>query len=195
MKKNSRQSAERPPPKHVRIIRITDGDTVVVQEKGGFTGHPQERIRLWGIDAPESSQKGGSQSTDYLKKLIGNKQDIWLTRMAVDQYQRTVGVIHPDRKTITNAYNYHMVLGGHAWCYMLSGEEQAKYEAAEAEAQRKQRGIWKDKKPQVPRQFRIKEEKKKQSAQKVKLALALVAAATVAALALLLLLNSGKFFE
>ena len=50
----------------VTLLRIIDGDTVEVQRRGGFlsTG-ANERIRLYGIDAPESSQKGGGDATEY----------------------------------------------------------------------------------------------------------------------------------
>ena len=48
----------------VTLLRIIDGDTVEVQRRGGFlsTG-AKERIRLYGIDAPESSQKGGDDDS------------------------------------------------------------------------------------------------------------------------------------
>ena len=158
----------------VKLLRIIDGDTVEVQQKGVLRSHPKERIRLWGIDAPESSQKGGPESTKYLRKITGRRKDIWLTRMDVDQYGRTVGIIHPDHHTLNTAYNYEMVRGGHAHCYMLSGPGQARYQAAEAEAREKRLGLWRDRNPQVPRQFRVKEEKKASTGRKLRIAFALI---------------------
>ena len=84
-----------------------------------------------------------------------------------------------------------MVAGGQAHCYMLSGPEQAMYRAAEAEAKEKERGLWKDRKPQVPREFRIQEEKKKSSNFRLKVFMA--AAVIIAALTMLIITNHGKF--
>ena len=84
----------------VGLLRVIDGDTLLVQQRGGLLkSHPEERIRLWGIDAPESDQKGGTDSTRHLNKITGGRGSIWLTRMATDQYGRTVGIIHPKETT------------------------------------------------------------------------------------------------
>ena len=149
------------PARKVAVIRVIDGDTVVVQEKGGIlTGKGQERIRLWGIDAPESSQTGGNEATDHLKRLIGRRRDIYLTRVVKDQYGRTVGIIHPESGTIDNAYNYGMVRDGHAHCYMLSGAQTARYKNAERVAKQNKLGMWRRNKIKHPSQYR-KEEKAK----------------------------------
>ena len=45
--------------KKATLLRIVDGDTVEVALGGGLFRSPKTaRIRLYGIDAPESSQKG-----------------------------------------------------------------------------------------------------------------------------------------
>ncbi len=104
----------------VRLLRIIDGDTVEVQRRGGLlsTG-AKERILLYGIDAPESSQKGGEDAIKYLGKIIGGRTNIWLEPVATDQYGRTVGVISKKRGDRAKSYNYEMVRGGHAHCYMV----------------------------------------------------------------------------
>ena len=109
-------------PTEVRVLRVIDGDTVEVQQRGTiWHSYPKERIRLWGIDAPETSQRGGRESTRYLQRMIGRRRDIWLDRVDTDQYGRTVGIIYPRARSSEDAYNYEMVRGGHAHCYMLSG--------------------------------------------------------------------------
>ena len=168
-------------PVPVRLIRVIDGDTVVVRQKGGvIRSHPDERIRLWGMDAPESDQKGGKESTQYLRQLIGGRSDIWLTRTQKDQYGRTVGIIHRDRGKTHQAYNLQMVEGGHAHCYMLSGPESALYRRAEAEAKKKRRGLWKDSRPEVPRDYRRRQEKRQKTLRKVKTFMLLAALALAA---------------
>ena len=178
--------------KQVKLLRIIDGDTVEVQQKSGIiSSHPKERIRLWGMDAPESSQTGGNESTKYLGKLIGGKSTIWLTRMTVDQYGRTVGVIHPGKDPKKNSYNFRMVQGGHAHCYMLSGPEKPKYEAAEAQAKDKKKGLWKRKKIQEPRLFRKDEKHKEENKRRVKTVIFI--GAVIAALLVAIVTNYERF--
>ena len=65
------------------LTRIIDGDTVVTQgTRFFFFKGPKIRIRLYGIDAPESEQKGGTESTNTLKRLTGRlPRQIYLTDM------------------------------------------------------------------------------------------------------------------
>lgn len=146
---------------NVQLIRVIDGDTVVVRPTGGIMrSQPEERIRLWGIDAPESQQNGGPQSTKYLQKLIGHRRKIYLTSTGRDQYGRLIGVIHPDGHTLNNSYNYLMVEGGHAHCYMLSGPDSNRYRRAEKEAKEHRRGMWAARSAQHPTQWRKEHAKK-----------------------------------
>ena len=123
-----------------------------VQRRGGFlsTG-PKQRIRLYGIDAPESSQKGGDDATKHLGKIIGARTKIWLEAVATDQYGRTVGVISNKRGDRLKSYNYEMVRGGHAHCYMLAAADADAYTAAETYAKNTRKGLWRARAVQVPR--------------------------------------------
>src|SRR5436853_2886425 len=49
-----------------RVVRIADGDTITVLD----STNTQHRIRLQGIDAPESHQAYGSQSKQNLSAMI-----------------------------------------------------------------------------------------------------------------------------
>ena len=97
-------------PKQARIVRIIDGDTVLVKERGGLLrSPPEERIRMWGIDAPESGQQGGRESAAYLNKIMGQGKPVWMTRMSRDQYGRTVAVLHRNRANPAGSFNLEMV--------------------------------------------------------------------------------------
>ena len=164
----------------VDMKRVIDGDTVVVITGQGFMRKTQEtRIRLYGIDAPESSQKGGTESTRHLRKLIGSRRKIWMDTMATDQYGRTVGLIYPKRNHPEGSYNLQMVEAGQARCYMTGAQDRARYQHAENTAREKSRGIWKQKKRVDPWEHRRNEKdlSRKRGRMKVVLVIAMVAAA------------------
>ena len=175
----------------VTLLRIIDGDTVEVQRRGGFlsTG-PKERIRLYGIDAPESSQKGGDDATKHLGKIIGARTKIWLEAVATDQYGRTVGVISNKRGDRLKSYNYEMVRGGHAHCYMLAAADADAYTAAETYAKDTRKGLWRARAVQVPKDFRVQQEHTQKRS--TKLALVLFTAAGAALAIALYLFSSGQ---
>ena len=50
------------------VAWVTDGDSISVRHEG----HKVE-VRLWGIDAPESTQPGGKEAKKFLMKLIKGK--------------------------------------------------------------------------------------------------------------------------
>ena len=147
----------------VRLRRVIDGDTVEVELNGGWLQSPQPtRIRLWGIDAPEASQPLGAQATKGLQKLLGSRRRLYLEIIATDQYQRVVGVLHPDPPSKDpkkdQSYNRRMLAAGWAYAYMLSGPRQQPYQEAEAQARQRRRGVWKakagSKAGEVPRAYR-----------------------------------------
>jgi len=62
------------PSKHVligKVVKVTDGDTITVLTQN----NKEERIRLWGIDAPE--KRGGQPywqaSRDQLASMVAGK--------------------------------------------------------------------------------------------------------------------------
>ena len=148
----------------VQINRVIDGDTVLVSIGRKpwlfFLGPKKDRIRLYGIDAPESSQKGGNESTKYLRKIIGKTRKIALESVATDQYGRTVGLIYDPGKSRENSYNYQMVRAGQAHCYMVGPEDRGRYQEAESSARLNGHGLWKEKSPQKPWDYRKKKKAK-----------------------------------
>ena len=150
--------------KQVRINRVIDGDTVLVSIGRKpwlfFLGPRTDRIRLYGIDAPESSQKGGDESTKYLRKIIGNTRKIMLESVATDQYGRTVGLIYDPAKSRENSYNYQMLRAGQAHCYMVGPQDRSRYQEAETSARMNRHGLWKEKESQKPWDYRKKEKAK-----------------------------------
>ena len=79
-----------------RVTRIVDGDTFWISSQG-------VRIRVWGLDAPETNRRGGAAATAALSNLIANQTLACRTR-DIDRYGRIVGQCFlPDGRDITAA--------------------------------------------------------------------------------------------
>jgi len=74
-----------------RVVGVTDGDTVTVLD----ASRTQHKIRLHGIDAPESRQDYGQQSKQALSSQVFGKQ-VLVRTTDKDRYGRTVGTIIVD---------------------------------------------------------------------------------------------------
>src|SRR5215813_12914433 len=71
-----------------RVIRVADGDTITILD----STNTQHRIRLQGIDAPESHQAFGTQSKKSLSDMIFDN-DVTVIYEKTDRYGRVVGKI------------------------------------------------------------------------------------------------------
>ena len=157
--------------KQVTVSRVIDGDTIEVEMGGGlFQKSQRKRVRLYGIDAPESSQQGGKESTEHLKRLIGSRKRIWLDTMDVDRYGRTVGLVYPRREHPADSYNYAMVRDGQARSYMAKGKDRKTFEEVERAAAERGWGIWK-KNAAAPWQYRREQRQRAERRGKLKLRL------------------------
>ena len=171
--------------KKVKVLRVIDGDTVeVLAGRGLFHSPRSERIRLYGIDAPETSQRGGKEATRHLQRLIGSGGGIWLDRKGTDQYGRTIGLIHRKKHQPQESFNYLMVRDGQARCYMVQPEEREQFQEAEKEASEQRRGIWKNREETAPWEYRREARRRAQRRGKMKLIL-------VIAIALVVLISAG----
>ena len=171
----------------VSLVRIIDGDTVeVLAGRGLFRKAAKLRIRLYGMDAPESSQQGGTEATKHLQRLIGSRRKLWMNVVDTDQYGRTVGLIFHRKSRPQDSYNYMMVRDGHARAYMTRGDDRERFETAQSEAARRGIGMWRKRNPQAPWEYRRKQREKAQGRSRLKLALALAMLLLVAITALAL---------
>ena len=141
-----------------RVVAIADGDTITILD----SANTQHRVRLEGIDAPESHQAFGEQSRLSLSEIIFGK-DVSVGYQKIDQYGRLVGKIILEGKDI----NLEQVKAGMAWHYKFYEDEQTPedrdaYAKAEAEARAARRGLWQDPNPTEPYQFRKEEKRERQ---------------------------------
>ena len=127
-----------------RVVGVADGDTVTVLD----ATKTQHKIRLEGIDAPESHQAFGTQSKHALSTKIFDK-DVRVEWKSKDKYRRTLGHIYLDDRWI----NKDMVEEGWAWHYrQYSNDEDLAN--AEKTARAGEAGLWKDAHPIAPWDFR-----------------------------------------
>lgn len=133
-----------------KVVGVADGDTITVLG----TGNRQTRIRLQGIDAPESRQAFGQVSKQNLSDLIFNRQVV-VECDKTDRYGRTLGKVLTDGHDV----NLEQVRAGLAWHYKYYQDEQSPedrrlYADAETEARSARRGLWADPGPIPPWDFR-----------------------------------------
>ena len=133
-----------------KVVGVADGDTITVLD----ATNTQHKIRLQGIDAPEKAQPFGQKSKQSLSQMVYNKQ-VTVEYQKKDKYVRTLG------KVILNGTDVclEQIKLGMAWHYKQYKSDQPKedretYAQAELEARTKNVGIWKDKNPTPPWEFR-----------------------------------------
>src|SRR5262245_50122747 len=74
------------PPIIGKVVGVSDGDTITVLDEQ----KRQYKIRLEGIDAPESKQDYGSRAKQSLSDLVFNKT-VTVTSSKKDRYGRVLG--------------------------------------------------------------------------------------------------------
>ena len=126
------------------VVRVSDGDTIWVRDRCG----QRHKIRLNRIDAPESNQPFGKESTHHLKTLISGRE-ILVTYKTIDRYGRIRGTIYFEEIDI----NLQMIRDGYTWHYKHFDAPQS-YAAAESKAKSAKRGLWATTSPIPPHQWR-----------------------------------------
>lgn len=129
-----------------KVIKVDDGDTVVVDWNG-----QNRTIRLIGMDTPEIKdprkpvQCFGKEASAQGHKLLENQQIRIETDASVgevDKYGRTLGYVF---LTDGSLYNQTMIAEGYAHEYTYNKQKykyQAQFKAAELAAKTAERGLW-----------------------------------------------------
>ena len=127
-----------------KVVKVSDGDTVTILA----SDKTQHKIRLNDIDAPEKKQAFGNKSKDNLAKYIAGKT-VTVQYQKKDKYKRVLGTIYYNNTDI----NLQQVKDGYAWVYKKYSNNQTYYKA-EKLARDKRVGLWADKSPVAPWEFR-----------------------------------------
>lgn len=139
------------------VIQIVDGDTLTIQRNGRA-----EKIRLIGIDAPESSvnnktkkdasrgngdidtiTKMGKEATRFVKKIVkpGDPVKIEFDKQTRDKYGRLLGYVYLSNGKMLNE---EIVKAGYAnlLTYPPNVKYQDRFLKAYREARENSRGLW-----------------------------------------------------
>ncbi|MBB4036549.1 endonuclease YncB(thermonuclease family) [Dysgonomonas hofstadii] len=128
-----------------KVVKISDGDTVVLRD----STNTQHRIRLDGIDCPERGQAFGNVATNFTRGICAGK-DIIVDIIGYDRYKRILGVVWVEDVNL----NEELLKAGLAWRYKYNKSEE--YHRLEQEARKNRKGLWVDKEPIAPWDFRKK---------------------------------------
>lgn len=120
-----------------RVVSVADGDTLPVLGPG----NRQTRVRLQGIDAPESRQAFGQVSKRNLSDLVFDRQVV-VEYEKTDRYGRTLGKVVAFGRDV----NFEQFKAGLAWHYKYYQDEQTPddrqlYSDAETESRSARRGL------------------------------------------------------
>ena len=114
-----------------KVLKIVDGDTIDVDIDLGFSISYTQRVRLAGIDTPESrttdkTEKAlGLEVKDKLKKAIDAATNVVIKTEKPDsseKYGRILGWLYLDNNNVS--INQTLIDEGYAWGYM--GETKVK---------------------------------------------------------------------
>tara|TARA_R100000234_G_scaffold117728_1_gene96725 strand:+ start:56 stop:448 length:393 start_codon:yes stop_codon:yes gene_type:complete len=101
------------------IVNVVDGDTIDIIIDLGFDLTKKERVRLAGIDAPESrtsnaeEKQFGLEAAEYLKSRLDSSSNLKVKTEKDGKFGRMLGYLYDEKGSL----NEDMVARGYAWVY------------------------------------------------------------------------------
>ena len=135
-----------------RVVKIADGDTITV-----LVDAQQEKVRLVAIDCPENKQPFSAKAKQHTSDLCFG-QDVKVAWEKRDQWGRILGEVMVDGKSVNRA----LLKDGMAWHFKRYSKD-TELQKLEDEARAAKRGLWADKEPIPPWDWR-KQEKERRKA-------------------------------
>ena len=108
-----------------KVENVVDGDTIDVLIDLGFDILFQSRVRLAGIDTPESRTKDlaekalGLEAKEYLKKALKDAKSVIIKTEKMnssEKYGRILGWVYLNGDSVS--INDHLINDGYAWGYL-----------------------------------------------------------------------------
>ena len=104
------------------VDRVVDGDTIDIIIDLGFDLTKKERVRLAGIDTPETRTKNpkekemGYQATEFLEMHLMEATKLTVKTEKDGKFGRMLGWLYKSEKDVTSI-NETMIDEGYAWAY------------------------------------------------------------------------------
>lgn len=134
-----------PSPNLISVIRVVDGDTIVVTINGA-----EEKVRLIGVNTPETVDPRktvecfGREASDFSKSILSSARvrlEADPSQGDRDKYGRLLRYVF-----LADGVNFNLRLieGGYAYeyTYRLPYKYQKEFKQAQKEAELNQRGLW-----------------------------------------------------
>lgn len=139
--------------KSYKVIGVKDGDTVEIL----MDGKPQV-VRLSHIDCPEKKQPFGNNAKQFASDLCFGKKVKLSTGWKKDRNKRLLAeIILSNGKNL----NKELVKNGFAWHYKKYSKDNS-YDDLEKQARKQKLGLWNDKIPTAPWEWRKSRKKSSQ---------------------------------
>ncbi|MBR5950370.1 MAG: thermonuclease family protein [Actinomycetaceae bacterium] len=131
-------------PVAAKVQRVVDGDTIHVHVQDGarITGLGRSntvKVRILGIDAPESCQVWGKESTRALRQMLPLGTVVLLRPTGVDKYGRLLSDVYVGETKFNVAAA--MVESGNAWNWEERFSK-GRYAVEQKRAQASSSGLW-----------------------------------------------------
>lgn len=124
-----------------RVIEVTDGDTYLVQRADGRTA----TIRLYGVDAPETTQPYGIKAMNQARRYIGGA-NVRVSVEEIGRYGRAVARLEVQGGDL----GAMLIQDGLAWHYEQYAPNATEYARLERQARNANRGLWSQVSPVPP---------------------------------------------
>lgn len=128
-----------------RVARVVDGDTLDIAVADG--GKPVTRIRLWGVDAPEShpgqTMHFGAEATAFARRTLGDRlvHVVLSPTRTRGKYGRLLAYVYLERGG--TMFNEMLLEEGCAYAdYRFDHHYYNQFKALEKQARRDERGLW-----------------------------------------------------
>ena len=130
-----------------KVVSVSDGDTITVLD----SNKTQHKIRLYGVDCPESHQDYGSKAKEFTSGLVFGKE-VSVKVMDTDRYGRNVGVVNVGSMVL----NEELLKNGMAWYYAQYCKSSfcSQWSQYQEEAKNRKAGLWSMSNPTPPWEFR-----------------------------------------
>lgn len=137
---------------HGKCVGVADGDSFTLLDDN----HKTTKIRLAHVDCPERGQPFGKNAKQFTAQFcFGQRVTVaYNPKNATDRYGRLIGVVYNSQQA---ELNYALVEAGLAWHFKKYSSEQ-RYDQAERQARKQQKGLWAAPRPVEPWNWRKKQQ-------------------------------------